>query len=83
MLTAIKEITHIKNHKLTMNLPNDFNYEKVEVLILPFHEPTQNISTNMDDKALMDKVFKDARRTIIPPQVNVDGIMMEMNNALS
>jgi hypothetical protein len=82
MLTAIKEITHIKNHQLTMHIPDDFKYEKVEVLIIPFETPIQDIP-NTDDKALMDKVFKDARRTIISQDINVDGIMMDMNNALS
>ena len=82
MLTAIKEIIHIKNHQLTMHIPDDFNYEKVEVLILPFEEPVQNTS-NTDDKILMDKVFKDASNTIIPQDLNVDEIMMGMNNALS
>jgi len=82
MLTAIKEITYIKNHKLTVHIPDEFRYEKVEVLILPFEKPIQNTS-NTGNKALMDTVFKDAKSTIISQDINVDEIMTGMNNALS
>ena len=82
MLTAIKEIAHIKNHKLTMQIPEDFNYEKVEVLILPFEEHV-NTSPAESNNILMDEVFRDARQTVIPSHINVDTIMADMSNGLS
>ena len=82
MLTAIKEIAHIKNHKLTMQIPEEFNYKKVEVLILPFEEPVHPPPTE-SNKNLMDEVFKDARQTVISTHINVDAIMTDMNNGLS
>jgi len=82
MLTAIKEITHIKDHQLTMHIPDDFHYEKVEVLILPFEESVQDMP-HVTNKLFMDKVFKDAKNTIIAPSINIDNLMQDMNNALS
>ena len=82
MLTAIKEIKRIKNHKLTVSIPDDFGYDKVEVLILPFEEPFQN-TTKVDNKRLIDDVFDDAKTTTISKNINIDEIMKDMNNTLS
>ena len=79
MLTAIKEITYIRNHQLTIHIPEEFQYKKVEVLILPYE--TSNAS--LENNSLMDKVFKDAQNTTIPAEVNIDELMKDMNNALS
>ena len=37
-MIAIREFAVIKDNKLIIDLPNDFNYEKVEVIILPLDE---------------------------------------------
>lgn len=34
-MTAIREFTKIKNHRLELDLPEDFNYDDVEVIIMP------------------------------------------------
>ena len=34
-MTAIREFIKVKNHKLEIALPVDFDYEEVEVVIMP------------------------------------------------
>lgn len=34
-MTAIREYLKVTNHKLEIELPKDFNYEDVEVIIMP------------------------------------------------
>jgi len=34
-MTAIREFLKVKNHKIEINLPKDFNYDEVEVVIIP------------------------------------------------
>ena len=34
-MTAIREFLKIKNRKLEIDLPEDFDYEEVEVIIMP------------------------------------------------
>ena len=35
-MTEIKQTLIVKNHKIRVNLPKDFNYKQVNVLITPF-----------------------------------------------
>jgi len=35
-MTAIREFTKVKNHQVTINLPDDFDYENVEVIVMPY-----------------------------------------------
>jgi hypothetical protein len=37
-MQAIRQILDVKSHSLNIHLPNDFNAEKVEVIILPLEE---------------------------------------------
>jgi hypothetical protein len=34
-MQAIRQIVKVKNHKINITLPDDFNAEEVEVIILP------------------------------------------------
>ncbi|MDZ7724279.1 MAG: hypothetical protein U5R06_16105 [candidate division KSB1 bacterium] len=36
-MKAIKQIQKIKNKKITIKLPPDFNCEKAEIIILPYN----------------------------------------------
>jgi len=48
-MQAIKEIHHIKNKQLQMQLPESFNDKDVEVIVLPQAERThQNSSENVE-----------------------------------
>lgn len=39
-MTAIREFVKINNHEIHMKLPEDFNYDEVEVIIMP--KPNNN-----------------------------------------
>ncbi len=42
-MQAIREITTVTDHKIIFTLPDGFNYNKVELIILPIEEK-QNLS---------------------------------------
>ena len=37
-MTALREFIKVKNHEVNIQLPNDFDYEEVEVIIMPKKE---------------------------------------------
>lgn len=37
-MQALRQIIDVKNHMLSIHLPNDFNADRVEVIILPLEE---------------------------------------------
>lgn len=41
-MQILRQIIDVKNHSLFISLPNDFNADKVEVIILPIEEKKQN-----------------------------------------
>jgi len=43
-MQAIREMATVKNHKITVTLPNNFNYNKVEIIILPIEEKQESLS---------------------------------------
>ena len=83
MLTAIKEITRIKNHQLTLNIPDDFNYEKVEVLILPFQEAEEVPYTKNDLLRRFQKLQMEVDKVSldIPPTIDIISLTEDMNDA--
>lgn len=40
-MQALRQILDVKNHSLNISLPNDFNADKVEVIILPLEEKSK------------------------------------------
>ena len=84
MLTAIKEIKRIKNHKLTVTIPDDFGYDKVEVLIFPCLETEDNTT----EKGKVLQQFQDLQKEVekfdidISPTVNIVNLTEDMNNAV-
>ena len=38
-MEALRQIVSVKNHSLSIVLPNDFTAERVEVIVLPIDEP--------------------------------------------
>ena len=40
-MQAFRQIIDVKNHSLKIHLPNDFNANKVEVIILPLEEKAE------------------------------------------
>ena len=37
-MTALREFIKVKNHEINIKLPDDFDYEEVEVIIMPKKE---------------------------------------------
>jgi len=37
-MTALRKFIKVKNHEVNIKLPNDFDYEEVEVIVLPKKE---------------------------------------------
>lgn len=37
-MTAIREFIKVKNRRIVLDLPEDFNYENVEIVIMPAKE---------------------------------------------
>ncbi len=49
-MIALREFAKISNHQLRITLPNDFNYEEVEVLIIPrAPDKTGSAPSSVDD----------------------------------
>jgi hypothetical protein len=51
-LTAIREFIKVKNHELYVKLPEDFDYEEVEVIIMPkqiFSDDLSHLSQAVKD----------------------------------
>jgi hypothetical protein len=44
-MTALREFMKVKNHTLNIKLPDDFNYENVEVVIMPVEKNQNNAWT--------------------------------------
>lgn len=44
-MTAIREFIKVKNHKVIVNLPNNFDSDEVEVIIMPKAEDKNTFNT--------------------------------------
>ena len=49
VMEAIREIVDIRNNYLSMRIPDTFNYNRVEVVILPL--PTENAMKTKEKKS--------------------------------
>ena len=58
-MNAIRQIVEVKNHKLSIELPENFDAEYAEVIIFPKEEFDFEISE--DEKALMRKRVAEAK----------------------
>ena len=48
-MNAIRYILNVKNKKIIISLPDDFNSDKAEVIILPYHEINEEKSGKISD----------------------------------
>jgi len=49
-MEAIRQIVKVKNHKISITLPENFNASEVEVIIFPKNEETYTIQNWQIDK---------------------------------
>ena len=48
-MTALREFIKVKNHEVNIQLPNDFDYEEVEVIIMPKKEDDYEFWSDEDE----------------------------------
>jgi len=60
-MTAIREFLKVKNHELHMKLPEDFDYEEVEVIVMP----KNNFP---DDLSHLTKAVKEGANSGVSPK---------------
>ena len=56
-MEAIRQTVKVKNHKLTITLPDNFNSEEVEVIILPIQDDfvlTEEMKQLLDSRSNED-----------------------------
>ncbi|MFC0343300.1 MULTISPECIES: hypothetical protein [Epilithonimonas] len=59
-MNAIRQIVEVKNHKLNIELPENFDAEYAEVIIFPKEEEL-DFEISEDEKALMRKRVAEAK----------------------
>ena len=59
-MNAIRQIVEVKNHKLNIELPENFDAEYAEVIIFPKEEEL-DFEISEDEKALMRKRLAEAK----------------------
>ena len=59
-MKAIRQIVEVKNHKLNIELPENFDAEYAEVIIFPKEEEL-DFEISEDEKALMRKRLAEAK----------------------
>ena len=59
-MNAIRQIVEVKNHKLNIELPENFDAEYAEVIIFPKEEEL-DFEISGDEKALMRKRLAEAK----------------------
>lgn len=79
----IREFIKPKQKTISIDIPDDYINKKLELLIFPMEkiDTPKKKNTNKINK-LMEKNFITARSTTISPNIDIDTLMNEMNNAL-
>ena len=70
-MEAIRQIVKVKNNKVNITLPDNFNFQEVEVIILPKNDDF--ILTN-DMKTILDARSKEDKSTFITAQESIDSL---------
>ena len=60
-MNVIRQIVEVKDHKINIELPENFNAEKVEIIIFPINEDEFFISE--EEKELMRERVKNTDQT--------------------
>ena len=60
-MNAIRQIVEVKDHKINIELPENFNADKVEVIIFPVDEEEELYSVSEEEKNLMRERLKNTK----------------------
>jgi hypothetical protein len=77
-MEAIRQIVKVKNHKISITLPDDFNADEVEVIILP---KSNNVEI---PQWQMDQVRERTEKYLKNPSSaqNIDDFLKDINGEL-
>lgn len=78
-MEAIRQIVPVKNHTINIILPNDFNADEVEVIIMPIQNKEYNIPQWQIDQVRerTDKYLKNPNNA-----TDIDDFLKEIENEL-
>lgn len=60
-MNAIRQIVEVKDHKINIELPENFNADKVEVIIFPVDEEEELYYVSEEEKNLMRERLKNTK----------------------
>lgn len=78
-MEAIRQIVSVKNHTINIILPNDFDADEVEIIIMPIQNKEYNIPQWQIDQVRerTDKYLKNPNNT-----TDIDDFLKEIENEL-
>lgn len=78
-MEAIRKIVKVKNHSITVSLPEDFDANEVEVIIFPANQNSYDVP-----QWQIDKVRERTDNYLKNPQDagNIDDFLKELNDEL-
>ena len=56
-MKALRKITKVKDKRLVINLPDDFNEDQVEVIIMPVNEEDENDFWTKASESSLDEIW--------------------------
>lgn len=56
-MKALRKISKIKNKKLVIELPDDFNEDQVEVIIMPLYEKDEDNFWSKASESSLDNIW--------------------------
>ena len=62
-MNAIRQIVEVKDHKINIELPENFNADKVEIIIFPADEEEDYYNVSEEEKNLMRERVKNTDPT--------------------
>jgi hypothetical protein len=78
-MEAIRQTVKVKNHRISIILPDDFNSEEVDVIILPSEKKEYTIP-----QWQMDEVRERSKKYLKNPEnvTDIDDFLKEIDNEL-
>ncbi len=82
-MQAVREIRKADFETVTVRIPKEFRYKEVEIIVLPFPGIISR-KQEADKLSKFDCLVEEAkkRNITIDKNIDIDGIMNEMNNGL-
>ena len=56
-MKALRKITKVKDKRLVIDLPEDFNEDEVEVIIMPIYDQNENVFWSKVSESSLDDIW--------------------------